>query len=52
MNFMENGKLYDVFKTDESKWYVYEYDPAKNSVKRGAEIDPGITQVYHLNKLK
>lgn len=52
MNFMENGKLYDVFKTDESKWFVYEYDPANNSVKRGAEIDPGITQVYHLNKLK
>ncbi len=52
MNFMENGKLYDVFKTDESKWFVYEYDPAKNSVKRGAEIDPGISQVYHLNKLR
>lgn len=52
MNFMENGKLYDVFKTDASKWFVFEYDPATNSVKRGAEIDPGITHVYHVNKLK
>lgn len=52
MNFMENGKLYDVFKTDASKWYVFEYDPATNTVKRGAEIDPGITHVYHVNKLK
>lgn len=52
MNLMENGKLYDVFKTDASKWYVYEYDPTTNSVKRGAEIDGGITHVYHVNKLK
>lgn len=52
MNFMENGKLYDAFKTDESRWFIYEYDPVNNSVKRGAEIDPGITHVYHLNKLK
>jgi len=52
MNFMENGKLYDVFKTDESKWFVYEYDPETNSLKRGAEIDPGVTWVYHVNKIK
>lgn len=52
MNFMENGKLYDVFKTDESTWFVYEYDPATNTMKRGAQIDPGVTWVYHLNKLK
>ena len=52
MNFMENGKLYDVFKTDASKWFVFEYDPATNTVKRGAEIDPGVTHVYHINKLK
>lgn len=52
MNFMENGKLYDVFKTDESKWFVFEYDPVLNKMRRGAEIDPGVTWVYHLNKLK
>jgi len=52
MNLMENGKLYDVFKTDASKWYIYEYDPATNAVRRGAEIDGGITHVYHVNKLK
>lgn len=52
MNLIENGKLYDAFKTDASKWYIYEYDPATNAVKRGAEIDGGITHVYHINKLK
>jgi hypothetical protein len=52
MNFMENGKLYDVFKTDESKWFVYEYNPSTNSIKRGAQIDPGVTWVYHVNKIK
>ncbi|MNH47585.1 hypothetical protein D3C79_1109040 [compost metagenome] len=52
MNFMENGKLYDVFKTDESKWFVYEYNPSTNTIKRGAQIDPGVTWVYHVNKIK
>ncbi|MDR2282487.1 MAG: DUF4374 domain-containing protein [Sphingobacterium sp.] len=52
MNFMENGKLYDVFKTDESKWYVFEYNPETNTVKRGAQIDPGVNTVYHVNKLR
>ncbi|WP_437921432.1 DUF4374 domain-containing protein [Sphingobacterium sp. LRF_L2] len=52
MNFMENGKLYDVFKTDESKWFVFEYDPETNTMQRGAEIDSGVTWVYHVNKLK
>lgn len=52
MNFMENGKLYDVFKMDDSKWFVYEYDPANNTIKRGAQVDPGVTWVYHVNKIK
>ena len=52
MNFMENGNLYDVFKTDESRWFVFEYNPETNTMRRGAEIDPGVTQVYHINKLK
>ncbi|GAE83534.1 hypothetical protein [Bacteroides reticulotermitis] len=52
MNFVENGKLYDVFKTDESRWFVYEYDPTTNTMKRGLEIDGGVSWVYHVNKLK
>ncbi|MBX3254304.1 MAG: hypothetical protein KF862_09210 [Chitinophagaceae bacterium] len=52
MNFVEDGKLYDVFKTSDSKWYVYEYDPATNTVKKGAEIDSGVSWVYHVNRLK
>lgn len=52
MNFVENGKLYDVFKTDESKWFVFEYDPNTNTLKRGLEIDGGVSWVYHVNKLK
>ncbi|MFD1628716.1 hypothetical protein [Pseudopedobacter beijingensis] len=52
MNFMENGKLYDVFKTYESRWFVYEYNPENNTVKRGAEIDPGVADIYHVNKIK
>ena len=52
MNFVEDGKLYDVFETSDARWFVYQYDPASNTVKKGLEIDPGVSWVYHLNKLK
>lgn len=52
INLIQDGNLYTGVKTTESKWFIYEYNIATNTVKRGAEIDPGITQVYHINKLK
>lgn len=52
MNFVENGNLYTVFKTKDSRWFVYEYNPETNTMKRGIEIDGGIDWVYHINKLK
>lgn len=52
MNFVENGNLYTVFKTKDSRWFVYEYNPATNKMTRGLEIDGGIDWVYHVNKLK
>lgn len=52
INLIENGNLYTAVKTPESKWFIYEYNIKNNRVKKGAEIDPGVTQVYHINKLK
>ncbi|MCS4229155.1 hypothetical protein [Sphingobacterium sp. BIGb0165] len=52
INLIENGNLYTAVKTPASKWFIYEYNIKNNSVKKGAEIDPGVTQVYHINKLK
>lgn len=52
INLIQDGNLYTGVKTTESKWFIYEYNIATNTVKKGAEIDPGVTQVYHINKLK
>lgn len=52
MNFVEDGKLYEVFKTEDSRWFVYQYDPETNVMTRGLEIDGGVDWVYHVNKLK
>ncbi|WP_293899183.1 hypothetical protein [Sphingobacterium sp. UBA5670] len=52
INLIEDGKLYTAVKTPEAKWFIYAYDISKNTVIKGAEIDPGVTQVYHINKLK
>ena len=52
MNFVEDGKLYEVFKTDDSRWFIFEYDPETNSMQRGLEIDKGIDWVHKINKLK
>lgn len=52
MNFIEDGKLYAVFKTKDSRWFVYQYDPEKNIMTQGLEIDGGVDWVYHVNKLK
>ncbi|MBD1427759.1 hypothetical protein [Sphingobacterium arenae] len=52
INLIQDGNLYTAVKTPESKWFIYEYNMATNTVKKGAEIDPGVTRVYHINKLK
>src|SRR5690606_26228466 len=52
INLIQDGNLYTAVKTPESKWFIYEYNIATNTVKKGAEIDPGVTRVYHINKLK
>lgn len=52
LNYVENGKLYSVFKTKDSRWFVYQYDPVTNNVTKGLEIDGGLSLVYHVNKLK
>ncbi len=51
-SLVEDGKLYDVFKNDDSEWYVCMYDPDTNTLTRGLQIDDGIGWVYHLTKLK
>lgn len=52
INLIQDGNLYTAVKTPASKWFIYEYNIKNNTVKKGAEIDPGVTQVYHINKLK
>ncbi len=51
-SLVDDGKLYDVFKNDDSEWYVCMYDTETNTFTRGLQIDDGISWVYHLNKLK
>ncbi len=49
---VDDGKLYDVFETDNSEYYVCMYDSEENTLTRGLEIDDGITTVYNLVKIK
>lgn len=51
-SFVEDGKLYDVYKTADSRWYVFQYDPATDKVTRGIQIDGGLTWVDMINRLK
>jgi hypothetical protein len=52
INLIQDGNLYTAVKTPAAKWFIYEYNIKNNTVKKGAEIDPGVTQVYHINKVK
>lgn len=51
-SFVEDGKLYDVYKTADARWYVFQYDPATNKVTRGIQLDGGLTWVDMINRLK
>lgn len=51
-SFVEDGKLYDVFKTKDSRWFIYQYDPETNKATRGLELDGGVTWVDMVSKLK
>jgi hypothetical protein len=49
---VEDGKLYVVMKTANSRWYVCQYNPDTNKMTRGLEIDGGVSSVGRIDKFK
>ncbi|SDG18635.1 hypothetical protein SAMN04487996_11619 [Dyadobacter soli] len=51
--YSENSNdMYVVLKTDNARWFIAKYDVEKNTLKRGVEINGGITSVSRISRLK
>lgn len=47
---IEGRKMYKLFKSPDSKWYVYEYNAENNKLTRGIQLDGGIQSAIRIDK--
>lgn len=51
VSLVEDGILYSIIKTEDSRWFIAKYDVDTNTLTRGIEIDGGVNFVVRIDRL-